>query len=361
MNKPERKEVRVKVIGVGGAGGNAVDRMSRHAIGGMEYLAVNTDVQALGRISHLPTLAIGPATTGGLGSGGNPDRGRKAIKESRDQVAQLLDGSDMVFVTAGMGGGTGTGAAPVVAELAKKQGALAVAVVTLPFSFEGDRRRELSDRGLRLLRDTVDTLIVVQNDRLLSALDGKLSLDKAFRVADEVLRQGVQGIAEIVAVPGLINVDFADVRSVMADAGPSFMALGEGKGKGAAAQAVHAALSNPLFDAPLEGARGILFNIKGGEDLSIGQVHEVAGVVREASRAQAQVVFGVVQDRKWKKRVSITLVAAGVAYGSDAPWAEEPAGEASEVFLRRRLANRLPASGSNGHGSPIATAAQMEM
>ena len=312
MSGPTETGVRVTVVGVGGAGSNVVQRMSAGKIRGLELLAINTDVQALRRIKAFPTFAIGPQTTGGRGSGGDASIGRKAIRESLDQVAQLLQGSDMVFITAGMGGGTGTGAAAVVAELASRQGALTVAVVTRPFSFEGSRRRELSEQGLQQLRQKVDTLITVENDRLLSSLDGKLSLEKAFRLADEVLRQGVVGISEIITVPGLINVDFADVKAVMANAGTSYMAIGEGKGTSAATDAVHAALSNPLFDAPLEGSTGILLNVKGGKDLSLGAVHEVAGIIKEASRSEAQVVFGVVQDKKWNKRVHVTLVATGV-------------------------------------------------
>ena len=322
-------DVKVKVVGVGGAGSNAVLRMAEGKLPGPEFLAINTDVQALGHLTAIPTFAIGTSATGGMGSGGNPDLGRKAIRESYDQVAELLDGADMVFVTAGMGGGTGTGAAAAIAEMARKLGALTVAVVTRPFSFEGNHRREVADRGLHQLEPKVDTLIIVENDRLLSSLGGKLSLDKAFRLADEVLRQGVEGISEIITVPGLINVDFADVKAVMTNGGRSFMALGEGRGKSAAKEAVTAALSNPLFDTPLEGASGILFNIKGGRDLELGQVHEAAAIIKDASRSQANVIFGVMQDPKWKKRVSITLVAtgltSGVASGTEQPEPEKAA------------------------------------
>ncbi len=305
-------DVRVKVVGVGGAGGNAVSRMASAGLKGVELLAVNTDIQALRRIDGVPTLAIGPGTTGGMGSGGNPDVGRKATRESHDQIGQLLEGSDMVFVTSGMGGGTGTGSAPLIADIARRKGALTVGVVTRPFSFEGDKRTTVADRGLRQLQQKVDTLITVENDRLLSSVDNEMSLEGGFRLADEILRQGVQGISEIIAAPGTINVDFADVKSVMVNGGPSFMAVGEGRGKDAATDAVEAALANPLFDAPIEGADGILFNIKGGRDLSIGQVHEVAGIIKDASKTQAQVIFGVVQDPRWQKRVQITLVATGI-------------------------------------------------
>ena len=305
-------DVRVKVVGVGGAGGNAIARMASAGLRGVEFLAVNTDVQALRRVKDVPTYAIGPVTTGGMGSGGSPDLGRKAVRENQDHIGELLEGSDMVFVTAGMGGGTGTGAAPIVAEIARRKGALTIGVVTRPFSFEGQNRMAAADKGLKQLRPKVDTLITVENDRLLSSLDGKMSLERGFQIADEVLRQGVEGISEIITVPGTINVDFADVRSVMMKRGVSFMALGEGKGSTAATDAVKAALANPLFTAPIEGAQGILFNVRGGRDLSIGQVHEIAGMIEGASKTQAQVVFGVVQDPRWNKRVRVTLVATGI-------------------------------------------------
>ena len=312
MSESSPSGVCVKVVGVGGAGGNAVSRIADGRPEGLELLAFNTDVQALSRVGSVRTFAIGPETTGGMGSGGSAKVGRKALRESQEQVAHLLEGADMVFVTAGMGGGTGTGAAPAVAEMAKKQGALTVAVVTSPFAFEGGLRKEAAERGLQQLRDKVDTLITVDNDRLLSSLDGNLSLEKAFRLADEVLRQGVEGISEIITAPGTINVDFADVRALMSGGGRSFMAMGEGKGKSAATDAIQAALSNPMFEAPIAGASGVLLNVKGGKDLSLGEVQEVTTTIRDASQSEAQVIFGVISNRKWKKRVSITLVATGV-------------------------------------------------
>ena len=245
--------------------------------------------------------------------GGDHDNGRKASKESQEKVPRILEGADMVFVTAGMGGGTGTGAASVADEIARRKGALTVGVVTLPFSFEGPQRRKVAQHGLEQLRQKVDTLITIDNDRLLPSLKGKISLEKAFKVVDEVLRQGVQGISDIITVPGLINVDFADVESRISGCGPAFMALGEGKGKWAAIEAAHMALSNPLFDAPLNGAKGILFNVTGGKDLTLGQVHEVAEIIRKASKVETNVIFGVVQDKSLHKRVSITLVATGLA------------------------------------------------
>ena len=223
---------------------------------GIEYLAVNTDVQALRRVKGVPTYAIGPMTTGGMGSGGNPDLGRKAVRENQEHIGELLEGSDMVFVTAGMGGGTGTGAAPVVAEIARRRGALTVGVVTRPFCFEGQGRMAVADKGLKQLGQKVDTLITVENDRLLSSLDGEMSLERGFRIADEVLRQGVEGISEIITVPGTINVDFADVKSVMMNRGVSFMALGEGKGRTASTDAVKAALANPSVHRADRGSAG---------------------------------------------------------------------------------------------------------
>lgn len=304
--------VRVTVVGTGGAGGNAVARMVEGGVRGARMLALNTDVQALSRLKRAHTFAIGPSTTGGMGSGGKPEIGRKAVKESQSQVAELLDGSDMVFVTCGMGGGTGTGAAPVVADIARRAGALTVGVVTMPFSFEGSDRRAAAVEGIGQLRAKVDTLIAVENDRLLGAVDGEVRLDRAFALADEVLRQGVQGISDLITAPGLINVDFADLRGLMRNGGPSYMALGEGRGRSAADDAARAALSNPLFDAPLDGASGLLLNVTGGEDLTLGQVHETAELVRQASGSDAGVLLGVVQDRGMRRRVRVTLVATGL-------------------------------------------------
>ena len=312
MSTTDSSEVKIRVVGVGGAGGNAIARMSQDKLGGVEYLALNTDAQAVRRLRKVPSIVIGPGVARGMGSGGHPEIGRKAVRESNDQVSDALSGSDMVFVTAGMGGGTGTGAASTVADLARRSGALTVGIVTMPFSFEGPTRKAVAEEGLRVLANKVDTLIVVENDRLLPALKGKVKLEEAFKLADEVLRQGVQGISDIITVPGLINVDFADVRSVMSNGGPSFMAMGEAKGQGAALEAARAALANPLFDTPMEGATGILLNVRGGRDLTLGQVHEVADVIRDAGNPRANVMFGVVQDRWMRRRVRITVVATGL-------------------------------------------------
>jgi cell division protein FtsZ len=351
FKKTEVNDIRVKVVGVGGAGGNAISRMAATKLQGLEFLAINTDVQALSRIRGVPTLPLGPETTGGMGSGGNANVGRKAVRESQEQVAQVLDGCDMVFITAGMGGGTGTGAAPAIAEMARRQGALTVGIVTRPFAFEGAHRCEVADAGLEQLRHRVDTLITVENDRLLSSLDGKLSLNKAFRIADEVLRQGVQGISELVTVPGLINVDFADVKTMMRSSGRSFMAMGEGKGKSAADAAVQAALSNPLFDAPIEGAKGILLNIKGGKDLSLGEVHEVSAIIKKASGSQADVIFGVTHVPRWKRRVSITLVATGVREELEATEESVP-DDPVQATLDYLPHNPTIKPFPNGHGVP---------
>ena len=313
-----RADIAVKVVGVGGAGGNAVARMRDAGVRSVQMLALNTDAQALARLRGVPSYAIGPRAVNGMGSGGRPEVGRKAVKESQDHIAELLDGADMVFITAGMGGGTGTGASATVADIARKKGALTVGVVTLPFSFEGSKRRDLALQGINALRQKVDTLIAVENDRLLPSLKGKVSLQKAFESADEVLRQGVRGISEIITVSGMINVDFADVRSVMSGAGAAFMAHGEGKGRWAATEAARNALANPLFDAPLHGASGVLFNISGGKDLTLGQVHEVAEIIRKAAKSDANVIFGVVQDPRLKRRVSITLVGTGIRPSHDA-------------------------------------------
>ena len=309
-------QVRVKVVGVGGAGCNAVVRMAEGGTSGLDLLAVNTDMQALRAIDSAATFAIGPTVTGGMGSGGLPEVGRKAVRENQDQIHQLFAGVDMVFLTAGMGGGTGTGAAPIIADMARKQGVLTVGVVTTPFSFEGDRRREIAEQGVRALRQKVDTLITIDNDRLLAALDGRVSLEAAFHTADAVLRDGVRGIWDLIAVPGLINVDFADVRSVMHRGGSAFMAMGSGRGASAAHDAVREALATPLFDSPLAGCSGVIMNVRGGKGMSLEQVEDAAGLIRHAGGPQTQVIFGVVSDPKMKDRVSVTLVATGVGEGS---------------------------------------------
>ena len=345
MSATDSSQVKIRVVGVGGAGGNAVARMVEGKLRGVEYLALNTDAQAVRRARKVPSIVIGPGVARGMGSGGHPEIGRKAVRESHDQVSDALSGSDMVFVTAGMGGGTGTGAASVVADVARRSGALTVGIVTMPFSFEGPTRKAVAEEGLRVLSNKVDTLIVVENDRLLHALKGRVKLEEAFKLADEVLRQGVQGISDIITVPGLINVDFADVRSVMSNGGSSFMAMGDAKGQGAALEAARAALANPLFDAPMEGATGILLNVRGGRDLTLGQVHEVADIIRDAGNPKANVMFGVVQDRWMRRRVRITVVATGLAPAKAADREGQSAQKASAI--EGESASAAPSS--NGH------------
>ncbi len=309
--------INISVVGVGGGGSNAVLRMADDCPPGVRFLALSTDIQALRAFKGVPTFAIGPTVTAGMGSGGQPEVGRKAMRERQDQVAKLLEKTNMVFVTTGMGGGTGTGAASIVADRARKRGALTVGVVTLPFTFEGPKRRAVAMDGLRQLSAKVDTLITIENDRLLRFLKGKVKLSDAFQLADRVLKQGVHGIADLISTPGVINVDFADVKSVMSNGGRAFMALGEGEGRWAALDAARSALVSPLFNASLDGASGILFNVNGGKDLELDQVHEVAGLIRKASSPTANVIFGVTQDPRLKKRVQITLVTTGVTGDDD--------------------------------------------
>ena len=356
MSTSQLSQPSIRVVGVGGAGGNAIARMVKSKLRSVEYLALNTDAQAVRRVRKVPAIVIGPNVAQGMGSGGHPEVGRKSIRESSDQVSDAIAGSDMVFVTAGMGGGTGTGAASTVAEIARRSGALTVGIVTMPFSFEGPTRRAVAEEGLRMLANKVDTLIVVENDRLLPALQGTMQLDKAFRLADEVLRQGVQGVSDVITIPGLINVDFADVRSVMSNGGPSFMAVGDGKGPRAAMDAAQAAVANPLFDAPLEGATGILLNVRGGKDLTLGQVHEVAAAIRKAGNPRANVMFGVVQERWMRRRVQITLVATGL---TPAPTQQEAVPHLREIdSLEDSVSMETPseAPSANGHAEVPATA-----
>ena len=332
--------MKIRVVGVGGAGGNTISRIGANNPLGLDLLSLNTDIQALGSMPSIHTFGIGPSTTSGLGSGGDPAIGRKAVRESVEQVRQLVKDVDLVFVTAGMGGGTGTGAAPLVADLARKSGSLTVAVVTRPFTFEGKRRIELAEQGIQALSQKVDAMITIDNDRLLESLNDEFSLEAAFRIADEVLHQGLEGIAEIVSVPGLINIDFADVRSLMTGGGRTFMSMGEGKGKSAAVDAIESALSNPLFEAPLYGCTGILLNIKGGKDLTLAQVHRIAAIVRESSHSDAELLLGVINDKHWKNRVTVTLVATGI------PPEDVHKGGVNALSLESILA---ASSGSNGH------------
>ncbi len=301
----------IKVIGVGGGGTNATNRMIKANLRGIDFIAVNTDAQALYHSEAATKINIGKATTKGLGAGSNPDIGRQAAEESSEEIREAIDGADMVFITCGMGGGTGTGAAPVIAEIAKEQGILTVGVVTKPFAFEGHRRKTQADEGLENLRTKVDTLITIPNDRILSIIDKKTPITDAFMVVDDVLRQGVQGIADLITVHGMINVDFADVRTVMENAGSALMGIGYGTGESRAIEAAKAAIESPLLELSIDGAKGVLFNITGGNDLSMFEVDEAARIITEASDAEANIIFGAVINDSYTGEVKITVVATG--------------------------------------------------
>jgi cell division protein FtsZ len=302
---------RIKVIGVGGGGGNAVNRMIASEVTGVEFWTINTDAQALAQNSAPRRLQLGQKLTRGLGAGGNPAIGQKAAEESRDEIANAIEHADLVFITAGMGGGTGTGAAPIVAEVAKEMGSLTVGVVTRPFTFEGRRRTTQAEEGIAALQSRVDTLIVIPNNKLLSVISEQTPVQEAFRVADDILRQGVQGISDIITIPGLVNVDFADVRAVMADAGSALMGIGVGSGKSRAREAAIAAISSPLLDSSIEGAKGVVLNITGGSDLTLHEVNAAAEAVYEVVDPNANIIFGAVIDDKMQGEIRITVIATG--------------------------------------------------
>ena len=305
----------IKVIGVGGGGNNAVNRMIKANLRGVDFIAVNTDAQAL-KSSNAPVkLQIGNKLTKGLGAGANPDVGERAAEESKEVLADALRGADMIFVTAGMGGGTGTGAAPIVAEVARELGALTVGVVTRPFTFEGRRRQMVADRGIVLLKEKVDTLITIPNDRLLQVVDKRTPITEAFRIADDVLRQGVQGISDLIAVPGLINLDFADVKTIMSETGSALMGIGLSSGEGRAGEAARQAISSPLLETSIEGARGVLLNITGGIDLGLFEVTEAAEIVAQAADPEANIIFGAVIDENMKDEIRVTVIATGFGDG----------------------------------------------
>ncbi|GMA99690.1 cell division protein FtsZ [Pelosinus sp. IPA-1] len=301
----------IKVIGVGGGGNNAVNRMIAAGLHGVEFITVNTDAQALMHSQAAYRIQIGEKLTKGLGAGANPDIGEKAAQESREDIIKALRGADMVFVTAGMGGGTGTGAAPVVAECAKEVGALTVGVVTKPFSFEGRRRQAQAEVGTAKLKEKVDTLITIPNDRLLQVADKRTSMIDAFRIADDVLRQGVQGISDLIAVPGLINLDFADVKTIMTDTGSALMGIGYGSGDNRAVAAAEAAIKSPLLETSIEGAKGVLLNITGGPSLGLLEVNEAAAIISDAVDPEANIIFGAVIDENFQDEVRVTVIATG--------------------------------------------------
>ncbi|MEP6976575.1 MAG: cell division protein FtsZ [Thermoleophilia bacterium] len=325
----------IKVVGVGGGGTNAVNRMVDAGLSGVEFIAVNTDAQALLMCDADVKIHIGSKATRGLGAGADPAVGQAAAHESRDELKESLKGADMIFVTAGEGGGTGTGGAPIVAELGAELGALTVGVVTRPFAFEGRRRSDQAERGIDALRDRVDTLIVIENDRLLQVVEKKTSIMEAFGIADDILRQGVQGITDLITVPGLVNLDFADVRTIMSDAGSALMGIGTASGENRAAEAARAAVSSPLLEASIEGATGILLNVTGGTEIGLFEVNEAAEVVTSAADQNANVIFGAVIDDSIGDEVRVTVIATGFGglrrrrgqAAADAPIPAAPVGE----------------------------------
>jgi len=307
----------IKVAGIGGGGSNAVNRMVDAGLSGVEFVAANTDAQALLVVDADVKVQIGTDSTRGLGAGADPSVGKKAAEESRDELKEVLKGADMVFITAGEGGGTGTGGAPIVAEIAKGElGALTVGVVTRPFGFEGRRRAEQAHLGIEELRERVDTLIVIENDRLLQVVEKRTSIVDAFRMADDILRQGVQGITDLITVPGIVNLDFADVRAIMTEAGSALMGIGTASGENRAAEAAHTAVSSPLLESSIEGATGILLNISGPAEMGLFEVNEAAEVVTSAADQNANVIFGAVIDEALKDEVRVTVIATGFGPGA---------------------------------------------
>ncbi len=336
---------KIKVIGVGGGGNNAVNRMITAGLQGVEFISINTDFQALKLSKAENKLQIGAKLTKGLGAGADPEIGKKAAEESKEDIIKSVEGADMVFVTAGMGGGTGTGAAPIVAEVARQRGALTVGVVTRPFTFEGRKRQKQADTGIEELRAQVDTLITIPNDKLLQVVDKKTSISEAFRIADDVLRQGVQGISDLIAVPGLINLDFADVRTIMVDTGSALMGIGRATGDKRATEAAKMAISSPLLETSIEGAKGVLLNITGGSNLGLFEVNEAAEIIAGAADPEANIIFGAVIDEALDDEICITVIATGFKHK---PGADDQSEELVTVrpfsdddleipaFLRRR-------------------------
>ncbi|MEZ5081759.1 MAG: cell division protein FtsZ [Thermoleophilia bacterium] len=321
----------IKVCGVGGGGTNAVNRMIDAGVRGVEFIAINTDAQALAMCDADLKIHIGGTLTKGLGAGADPRIGRDAAEESREELKEAVRGADMVFVTAGEGGGTGTGAAPVLAQIAKEQGALTVGVVTRPFSFEGKQRQRRGDEGVAALKDQVDSLIVIPNERLLQVVERRTSIIEAFRMADDVLRQGVQGITDLITVPGLINLDFADVRTVMESAGASLMGIGSASGENRAAEAARAAISSPLLETSMSGATGVLLNVTGGPDLGLFEIDEAASIIRAAAADDCNVIFGAVIDEGAGDHIRVTVIATGFDGSSDDDAADAPATASSSA------------------------------
>lgn len=351
----------IKVIGVGGGGNNAVNRMIEHGVQGVEFISVNTDAQALNLSKAEIKMQIGGKLTRGLGAGANPEVGKKAAEESKEQIEEALKGSDMVFVTAGMGGGTGTGAAPVIAQIAKDLGALTVGVVTRPFTFEGRKRANQAQGGISSMKEAVDTLIVIPNDRLLEIVDKSTPMLEAFREADNVLRQGVQGISDLIAVPGLINLDFADVKTIMSNKGSALMGIGISSGENRAAEAAKKAISSPLLETSIDGAQGVLMNITGGTNLSLFEVQEAADIVATASDQDVNMIFGSVINENLKDEIVVTVIATGFneaeaprqnqasrpSFGQQRPAPSAPQGIKREPKREEQQQAEQPMRGSN--------------
>jgi cell division protein FtsZ len=341
---------RIKVVGVGGGGSNAVNRMIEQGMAGVEFVTINTDAQALLLANAPRRVRIGDKLTRGLGAGGNPEVGQKAAEESAEELYEVLRGADMVFIAAGLGGGTGTGAAPIVAQIAKEVGALTIGVVTRPFTFEGSRRLQGAEGGINRLKDHVDTLIVIPNDRLLQIVDKRASLQDSFRMADDVLRQGIQGISELITVPGLINLDFADVRTIMSEGGAALMAVGRGSGDDRARLAAEQAISSSLLDITIDGARGILFNVTGGPTMTLFEVNQAAAIIKETAHPEVNLIFGAVIDPNLGDEIRVTVIATGFERaGVPRRTIERPAQGARGVQPRTApAATALPADASSG-------------
>lgn len=321
----------IKVVGVGGAGCNAVSRMIAVGLKGVEFIAVNTDAQALFLCDADQRIHIGTTVTRGLGAGSDPEIGRQAMEESAEDLQAALDGADMVFIAAGMGGGTGTGAAPVVAKLAKQSGALTVGVITRPFTFEGRIRMQAAEKGIAQLAEQVDALITIPNDRLLRIVDPRYPITETFKIADDILRQGVQGISDIITVPGLINVDFADIQAIMSNAGSALMGIGMGKGDNRAQKAAESAIQSPLLETSIDGARGVLFNIVGCKDMSLQEVNEAAAIISSAVDPEANIIFGALVDERLNDELRITVLATGFNYRSSAPEEHQKADSTADM------------------------------
>ncbi|MDT7591163.1 MAG: cell division protein FtsZ [Pseudonocardiales bacterium] len=351
MTPPHNYLAVIKVVGIGGGGVNAVNRMIEHGLKGVEFIAVNTDAQALLMSDADVKLDIGRELTRGLGAGANPDVGRKAAEDHREEIEEVIKGADMVFVTAGEGGGTGTGGAPVVASIARKLGALTIGVVTRPFTFEGKRRAGQAEDGISQLRTECDTLIVIPNDRLLQLGDVGVSLMDAFRSADEVLLSGVQGITDLITTPGLINLDFADVKSVMSGAGSALMGIGSARGEGRAVQAAGKAINSPLLEASMDGAHGVLLSVAGGSDLGLFEINEAASLVQEAAHPDANIIFGTVIDDSLGDEVRVTVIAAGFDSGTPTHKKLDPAAFRAPRPDSGSSARPSPGSSNNGGGS----------